>query len=493
MAVPLAPFETCRGRRPDLSPPCCGWRTFSRFDFDIPRHETVFALSQTPLVVVVQIASLLGFGVYRFIWRYIGIRDLPAVRSGGPDCCRTARRAPRRPARFVGDVARAAVGHVPVDHSSALSTIAVRVIRRVIYEQYQRPRGAVSPTGSRVKPVLLIGAGRAGKTAADEIRRVRSADLEIEGFVDDDPPKQRLGHPRRQGDRHDAATCRAWSRARDRSRGDHHRRRLAPGPPAHRRDLRADSGAGAHHPSPAARSSRATSRVSRIRDVQIEDLLGRAPVQLDKEAAIGSSARQDRASVTGAGGSIGRELARQVLPLRAVAAAARRARRVRPVQHRPRAGPRALPDGDIAAARRRRGTDRERTQIFSRHMRPTSILHAAAHKHVPMMERNPARRSRTTCSARVPSPSWPAAARRRRVRADFDRQGGATRRRSWARPSGSPSSSCRASNAGIGTRFVTVRFGNVLGSAGSVCRSSASRLRRAGRSRSRIRRWRATS
>jgi FlaA1/EpsC-like NDP-sugar epimerase len=105
--------------------------------------------------------------------------------------------------------------------------------------------------------------------------------------------------------------------------------------------------------------------VSSIRDVQIEDLLGRDPVKLDEEELrrflVGSVVM-----VTGAGGSIGSELARQAARL----------------------GPRqlllveraefALLDVDREARMRR---------VFEDH-RPQIILHAAAHKHVPLMEAN---------------------------------------------------------------------------------------------------------
>ncbi len=125
--------------------------------------------------------------------------------------------------------------------------------------------------------------------------------------------------------------------------------------------------------------------VSRLREVEIADLLRREPAQID-ERRIGNSLGGKRVLITGAGGSIGRELCRQVA----------------------RWGPSALillghgensifetlleleenfpniPLHPIIADVR----DLDRLNIVFEHLRPQVIFHAAAHKHVPLMEAN---------------------------------------------------------------------------------------------------------
>ena len=68
--------------------------------------------------------------------------------------------------------------------------LGLRVLRRAIYERYEKKtRGDASKNG-RLKPVLLVGAGQAGVLAAREITNRGDMGLEIRGFVDDDPEKQ---------------------------------------------------------------------------------------------------------------------------------------------------------------------------------------------------------------------------------------------------------------------------------------------------------------
>ena len=127
--------------------------------------------------------------------------------------------------------------------------------------------------------------------------------------------------------------------------------------------------------------------VTRIRNVQIEDLLGREPVELDEEQ-LGQFLAGKRVMVTGAGGSIGSELVRQVARFQpAQVLLVERAefalfeidgelRRTRPEIE-------ILP---LVADVVRRGAD---AGDLRRRTRPQVVFHAAAHKHVPMMEANP--------------------------------------------------------------------------------------------------------
>ena len=182
--------------------------------------------------------------------------------------------------------------------------------------------------------------------------------------------------------------------------------------------------------------------VSQLREVELDDLLGRDR-SCSTMPGFTSCITADVIMVTGAGGSIG---SRAMPPDRALPAArarALRAERVRAV--RDRAGVSRAVSRAAAGVRDRRREGPRACQATSceRH-RPSVVFHAAAYKHVPLMENeNAGRRSATTCSARMPSPTRSGRARRRTVRVDLHRQGGESRRASWARPSGWPRWSVR--------------------------------------------------
>ena len=391
-----------------------------RFDFHLPPHELVFALYQTPLVVTVQVAALLACGVYRFIWRYIGIRDLQPFA--------VAAFTAAVPLVFLRLVLPDtwATWRVPLSVtllSSILmfwTTLATRVARRVIYEQYQRPRQRGLTEGKVIKPVLLIGAGRAGKAAADELRRRRSADLDVKGFIDDNPSLRysiihglkvlgttsELPSLVKEYDIDHVVIAMAYASRQDIRRIV----RICERIPVRARII----------PSlPELLQGNVT--VSRIRDVRIDDLLGRAPIHLDKEAARSFIAGKT-VLVTGAGGSIGSELARQVLrhePARLLLAERAEFALFNIHHELVRSNPTAaiVPIVADVASRSRAA------RIFAEHA-PHVVIHAAAHKHVPLMEANPTeavakQHPRDTCSRRAGGRGW-----RRGLRPDLDRQGG---------------------------------------------------------------------
>jgi FlaA1/EpsC-like NDP-sugar epimerase len=234
------------------------------------------------------------------------------------------------------------------------------------------------------KAILLIGAGRAGVFAAKEILSNGGSDLELKGFVDDDPNKQGrviqsvrvLGTTRELpelvqelGIDHvvmsiPGATRTQFRRILEICEQIPIRVRVVPG----LHDI-----------------LHGRVKVSRIRDLQIEDLLGREQVQLDEQAVerflVGKTVM-----VTGAGGSIGSELARNVaryqpanllLVERAEFALFEIGRELS--SGWPGISQHALV-ADVG--------DRERMRRIFATYRPNVVLHAAAHKHVPMMEHN---------------------------------------------------------------------------------------------------------
>src|SRR5918912_660022 len=161
-----------------------------RFDFDIPDQWLLHGLTQLPYVVLIQFVVLLLTGVYAFIWRYIGMAEvkafiLAALMSALPVLILRM----SLPDRFQGWMVPRSV--IVIDTILGFGgVLGLRVLRRALYEHFEK-RQKRARTPERVKrPVLLIGAGRAGVLAAREIQGRGDIDLEVKGFVDDGRRKQ---------------------------------------------------------------------------------------------------------------------------------------------------------------------------------------------------------------------------------------------------------------------------------------------------------------
>jgi FlaA1/EpsC-like NDP-sugar epimerase len=204
--------------------------------------------------------------------------------------------------------------------------------------------------------------------------------------------------------------------------------------------------------------------ISRIRDVEIEDLLGREPVQLDADS-ISEELAGKTVMVTGAGGSIGSELARQVqrfqparllLVERAEFALFDIDRELRGRNSSQSIVPLVADVGDESRMR----------AIFNQY-RPQVVIHAAAHKHVPLMESN----STEAVQNNVLNTRLVA-----ELAGEFEAEVFVLVSTDKAvRPTSIMGATKRAAelvvqdlNRVYETRFVAVRFGNVIGSAGSV-------------------------
>ncbi|MDO4568189.1 MAG: nucleoside-diphosphate sugar epimerase/dehydratase [Clostridia bacterium] len=204
-----------------------------------------------------------------------------------------------------------------------------------------------------------------------------------------------------------------------------------------------------------------------IRDVRIEDLLGRTSIQFDREE-LDAFVRGKTILVSGGGGSIGSEIARQI-----VRAGARRLvifdinendsymlyRELLPIL-----------DGNCRVCIEIGSmTDKLRVQrLFSKH-RPDVVFHAAAHKHVPLMEDCP---YEAVCNNIFGTYNLLAEAERTRctkfVLISTDKAVNPTNIMGATKRYCEEMLRAFASSSGGGTDFVSVRFGNVLGSHGSV-------------------------
>jgi FlaA1/EpsC-like NDP-sugar epimerase len=202
-----------------------------------------------------------------------------------------------------------------------------------------------------------------------------------------------------------------------------------------------------------------------VREVRVEDVLGREPVRVEIDR-VGAYLRGRVVLVTGAGGSIGSELCRQIA----------------------RVGPKRLvlvEHGENALFEIRRELEEERhftratavladckdatrvSEVFDEHM-PSVVFHAAAYKHVQLMEENPVEAVRNNAVAtRIVAAAAGAAGAERFVLVSTDKavspatvMGASKALAEWAAEA--------AQHRYPGTRYSSVRFGNVLGSSGSV-------------------------
>ena len=407
---------------------------------------------------------------YHGSWRYVGLRDLFGVMSaslGGTFLFLTA--------YFILENAwQAATGHTLIDtwpvpnlpQSSVFSldlaaTIAVvaaaRILVRFYYEDIQ-PRRAVNP-----RRALICGAGDAGEAVLREILRMRRERYVCVGFLDDEVPQL-------HGRIHDVEILGRTSQIRDISERFDIEEVLIALPKAAPKMIRAlverCEGTGVLFRTMPAISDVIEGRVqvSRIRNVDIADLLGREPVELDTEQ-IGRQLRGKRVLVTGAGGSIGSQMCRQIAafgPKRLILVE-QAENNLFEIDRELRASHTGLDVVPYVADI----TDRGRIAAIFAQERPAAVFHAAAHKHVPMMEINPGEAVKNNIAGTmVVADACLAAQVQKMVMISTDKAVnptsimGCTKRVAEMYVQG-------LTGDGV-TQFVTVRFGNVLGSSGSV-------------------------
>ncbi len=315
-----------------------------------------------------------------------------------------------------------------------------------------------------VSRVIIIGAGEAGRMIAREIAAHPETELEVVGFLDDDAGLH--------GKTIEAVPVLGSS---DRLREETDRRRVDEAiiaVPSESRDfirrviiLCRDAGVAFKIVPGLIEIIRGSVSLDQVREVHPEDLLGRETVEFD-EAAIASKLAGRRVMVTGAGGSIGGEICRQLgrFDLGELQLFGRGENQIYNIEEQLR---RAHPDLEIRSII---GDIRDSDGLmhaFDR-ARPEFVYHAAAHKHVHYMEAFPeeAVKNNIFGTANIIKVCREAGARRL-VMLSTDKavnpRGvmGATKRLAEYLMLGS-------ANASNNLRLATVRFGNVLGSRGSV-------------------------
>lgn len=345
------------------------------------------AITQLPFVVFVQFSTLFLVGAYSILWRYVSIEDIKVFFKAA-----IISSAILLIVRFALNFTQFDRWQVPVSVTLIDTALAfggllgLRIFRRFTYEFGEKRTFQGSKRRIKRKSALLIGAGRIGSLAVKDVVGRADAELDIKGFVDDDRRKKGgsvngvkvLGTTDDLARLVDELNIEQVVIAIDQAQGKEVRRIL---------DICREIPVKARMlPSPH-EIMHGRVQVSRVRNVEIEDLLGREPVQLDDEN-LHEFLTGKTVLVTGAGGSIGSELVRQIAEFKPkllllVERAEYMMFQIERELTKGYAETNFLPlIADVCDEPRMR-------EIFSE-FAPEVIFHAAAHKHVPLMEINPA-------------------------------------------------------------------------------------------------------
>lgn len=434
------------------------YHNFKSFD----RWLVPFVLPLLPLVVGIKMVVFWRMQQFRGTWRYVGMRDMMSIMMATHISAFFFILAFYLFVNFYPEFLNAR----PQFPKSVFlidwgTTIAFVCGARLVVRLYHEELGHSDTEG--IRQCLILGAGDTGEALLREINRMKGARYRVLGFLDDNPTKQGMRI-------HDVPVLGALKDAARICEQLEIDEFLLAMPNARQRVLRnvveACSGLNVRFRTIPAMEAVIEGKVtvSQIRDVDIRDLLGREQVKLD-EQKIRGHIHGKTVLVTGAGGSIGSELCRQIAkfePSRLVLLEQAENNLFEIDREMERRFPdvvRGVYVADICDARRI-------DQVLSAE-KPATIFHAAAHKHVPMMEINPGEAVKNNILGT-------------RTIADAARQHGVARfvmisTDKAVNPTSVMGCTKRVAEMYIqqlrqdsDTQFITVRFGNVLGSSGSV-------------------------
>ncbi|HZT16593.1 MAG TPA: nucleoside-diphosphate sugar epimerase/dehydratase [Gaiellaceae bacterium] len=410
-------------------------------------------------VVAITLATFIVFGFYDRWWRYVSTRDMWGAFRGV-----TVASALTFLALYAfppGHTSRLPHRIPALDYLLLLAFVAgSRLLARTLIE---RPQGGLVARG---KEVLIVGAGDAGQLLIREMQRNRQLRYTPIGLVDDDPRKKNL---RVHGVRVLGTTDELRHILRD-NRPDEVLIAIpsAAGESRHRivEDCRAEDVPVKTLPGLHELIAGDVDLAGQIRPVQVEDVLGREQVEVDLRA-VAAYVKEKTVLVSGAGGSIGSELCRQLarLGVARLVLVDKGESALFEVERE------LVSEREFAAAIPVLGDCGDRAkmqQVFERY-RPQVIFHAAAYKHVGMLEANPLEAvSNNVLATHTLADVAVEFEVERFVLISTDKA---------ANPKnlmGQSKAVCEwivesfALRPDVETRFVAVRFGNVLGSSGSV-------------------------
>ena len=436
-----------------------------RFEMQIPEEYWQWAFRGMPYIAAVYGLGFGVFGIQRGLWRYVGFHDLKLIVGAGMASTVATY------ALFQGFLGWIAYPRSVIVLTGLLSIVflgGIRVAVRILREWAR----AVDRTTARV---LIVGAGNAGEMLARDLRMNPTHKYEPAVFVDDNPIKQRRtihGIPV-EGTIEDIPSLVRRYRVKE---------IIVAIPSALPTVMQrvVAAAAACHVPIKILPNVRQIldSPVSlrQVRPMRLEDLLRREPIQTDLRE-LHPLLEGERVLVTGAGGSIGSELCRQIaqygpalLILFERHENSLHALELELRESFPRVEIRGIV-GDV--------TDAQGVREALRSCAPKVIFHAAAHKHVPLMERNVREAVRNNIAGtRVVAEAALEAGVQRFVLISTDKA---------VNPTNVMGATKRIAEYMVqnlsrreGTQFTVVRFGNVMGSNGSVVPLFAEQIKKGG-------------
>jgi len=423
------------------------------------------------LLLFFLIVKLPVFGLfkqYRGWWRYVGISDLLGI--FGASLISTSiivvlwfvigNITPIR-INLPPGLERPAEGVCIADMFATVFMLGgLRIVIRLYYEEFR------TAEAGRLKRFLIIGAGNAGEALLREIHRMPVTQYDVVGFIDDDPVKQ--------GTHIHGISVLGTVEQLPKICEDRNIEEIAIAMPSAshqqlRRVIQVCEGTKIRFRTIPSMTDIASGKfsVSQIRDVDINDLLssfGRKAVQLD-EKSIEAFAKDKTILVTGAGGSIGSEMCRQLCNFNPkMLLLIEQAEN--PLFYIERELRKQFPEVSIKTLICNI-TDKIRVNEVFKKYKPQVVIHAAAHKHVPLMELNAGEAIKNNIvGTQVVADAADKYGTANFVMISTDKA---------VNPTSVMGSSKRIAEMYIQdlsrtskTHFVTVRFGNVLGSEGSV-------------------------
>lgn len=358
---------------------------FSKVDFNLYRLGTIDALSIAVVLIVVLIVYTLSFLIFRIhksLWKYIGLVE--AFRIGLSVFCASL--------VLTLTVLFSSLNgfYISVIFIAGLLTILLMFNVRLVYRLLRKYASKLNDEGPR-ENVIIVGAGDGGYILSKEIAQNEKMNVNVVGFADDKRVNKVINGQRVLGSTYDlpelvtkyqintayiaipSATKAEIRRINDICQSLKLKTKIM----KEADTLLEDEGTSAKHP---------------IEDISIEDLLGRGEIKLQQEE-IGSYIGNRVIAVTGAGGSIGSELCRQIV-------------RFKPKQlvmidinenslymleqefNRNKVHDVMSKEIEILSLIVSIRDYAAMNQVFKQYQ-PEVVFHAAAHKHVPLMETRP--------------------------------------------------------------------------------------------------------
>ena len=447
-----------------------------RFDFNIPNYFLSAFWRILPVAIFIKLAFFYWFDLYRGMWRYTGLADLfniiKATSLSSLAVIAVILYSTRfDSSRFEGFSRSVFI----IDWCFTIFLVALfRLAVRLYYDYFEDIRsGRVSlgffnllgrkKTGQ--KNLLIIGAGNCGEKIFREIKNNASLRYHVVGFIDDNPSKRGLRI-------HSIPVLGNLDEMESVIKRLKIQELLIAVPSARSEDMRKIvekcKNTGLAFKTIPGYGELIDGRVTinSIREITYRDLMRRDAIHLEEER-IGADIKNRSVLVTGAGGSIGSELCRQISRFHPESVILFE-RAESPLYEIELELKRLYPEtkyipilGDIL-------DDALLRRAFDKH-RPHIVFHAAAYKHVPMLEIQPWRAIENNIigTARVIAAA---------CEKDIDRFVFVSTDKA-VRPTNIMGASkriaelmiqCQKGQSGVTTKFMIVRFGNVFGSVGSV-------------------------